>query len=230
VSCAPSSTSWRATDTSALESRAGEPALGPLGILGGTFNPPHLGHLAIALSALRELELQRVVLMPARIPPHKPVAADPGPLRRLEMCRLLLDGVDGLSTCALELEREGPSYTVDTLSAIAASHPDCDLTLIVGADIARTLPAWREPEKLLGLASVAVAERTGTGREQVRAALDTLDPPARIRFLDAPLLDVSSSLARDRAAAGEPLDDVVGAGVAGYIAEQGLYGAAGQVR
>ncbi len=175
-----------------------------------------------------ELALQRVVLMPARKPPHKQVAADPGRERRLAMCRLLVDDLDGVSTCSIELEREGASYTVDTLHAIAASHPAAELTLIVGADIARTLPSWREPEKLVGLARVAVAQRSGTGSEQVRQALAALGAPARVAFLDAPVLDVSSSLARERAAAGEPLDDVVGADVAAYIVEQRLYGAAGE--
>jgi len=204
------------------------PALTSLGILGGTFNPPHLGHLAIAQSALRELALQRVVLMPARTPPHKQVAEDPGSERRLAMCRLLVDGTDGLSACSMELEREGASYTVDTLDAIAASHPAAELTLIVGADIARTLPSWREPEKLLGLARLAVAPRSGAAREQVSQALGALDAPVRLRFLDAPVLDVSSSLVRERTAAGGPLADLVGARVAAFIGEQGLYGAAGE--
>jgi len=112
-----------------------------LGILGGTFNPPHLGHLAIARDALRELALDRVVLVPARMPPHKMVERDPGSAARLAMCRLLVAGVEGVSVCAHELERDGPSYTVDTLGAIHASDPDAELTFIVGADTAATLPS-----------------------------------------------------------------------------------------
>jgi nicotinate-nucleotide adenylyltransferase len=196
-----------------------------LGILGGTFNPPHLGHLAIARHALAELGLARVVLVPAGTPPHKAVADDPGPQRRLEMCRLLLDGVAGVSVCALELERDGPSYTVDTLRAIHASHPEAELTFIVGADIAGTLPAWREPEQLLELAELAVAARPGSDRDGVLDALASLGGDARVRFLDAPLLDASSSDVRERAGAGEPIEQLVGASVAGYIAEHGLYDA-----
>jgi nicotinate-nucleotide adenylyltransferase len=196
-----------------------------LGILGGTFNPPHLGHVAIARHALSELGLTRVALMPAGTPPHKPIAHDPGAKRRLEMCRLLLDDVDGVSVCALELERGGPSYTVDTLRAIHASHPEAELTFIVGADIASTLPAWHEPARLLELAELAVAARPGSDRDGVLGALAPLGEHARVRFLDAPLLDASSSSVRERAARGEPIEQLVGARVAGYIAEQGLYGA-----
>jgi nicotinate-nucleotide adenylyltransferase len=201
----------------------------PLGILGGTFNPPHLGHLAIARSALAELSLQRVALMPARIPPHKPVAEEPGCEHRLAMCRRLLESADGssheLSVCALELDRDGPSYTVDSLRAIHASHPEAELTFIVGADIASSLPAWREPAELLELADLAVAARSGTDREAVLGAVAPLGGRAAIRFLDAPVLDVSSSTVRARAAAGEPIDRLVGAAVAEYIERNGLYGA-----
>jgi nicotinate-nucleotide adenylyltransferase len=207
----------------------GAQELHSLGILGGTFNPPHLGHVAIARHALGELGLTRVVLMPAGTPPHKPVRDDPGPQRRVEMCRLLLDGIAGVSVCALELERDGPSYTVDTLRAIHASHPEVELTFIVGADIAGKLPAWREPAQLLGLAELAVAARPGSDRDGVLDALAPLGQQARVRFLDAPLLDASSSSVRERIARGQPIEQLVGPRVAGYIAEHGLYGAREQV-
>jgi nicotinate-nucleotide adenylyltransferase len=204
-------------------STAGLARGGSLGILGGTFNPPHLGHLAIAVHACSELSLERVVLMPARIPPHKTVERDPGGEHRLAMCRLLLQDELGLSVCALELERDGPSYTVDTLRAIHSSHPQAELTFIVGADIASTLPAWREPQELLELAGLAVAARPGSDRRGVLDALEPLGDPARVRFLDAPLLDISSSRARARVVAGEPIESLVGPAVASYIAEHELY-------
>jgi nicotinate-nucleotide adenylyltransferase len=196
-----------------------------LGILGGTFNPPHLGHLAIARHAHSELGLARVVLMPAGAPPHKPIAQDPGAERRLEMCRLLVEGVEGVCVSALELERDGPSYTVDTLRAVHESHPEAELTFIVGADIASTVPAWHEAPRLLGLAELAVAARPGSDRRGVLDALAPLGGSARVRFLDAPLVDASSSSARERAAAGEPIEQLVGPRVARYMAEHGLYGA-----
>jgi nicotinate-nucleotide adenylyltransferase len=201
-----------------------------IGILGGTFNPPHLGHLALARCALRELEVERVVLMPAYGAPHKPAAEDPGAEHRLRMCRLAVGEQedDGLACCALEVERAGPSYTVDTLRAMRASRPDDEPTFIVGADTARTLPSWREPEELLKLAGLAVAEREGAGRADVLAALAGL--PSRsdggsssVRFLKMPTVPVSSSLVRERVASGEPIAELVAPAVAGYIVENGLY-------
>jgi nicotinate-nucleotide adenylyltransferase len=170
--------------------------------------------------------------MPAHTPPHKPTEEDPGPEHRLRMCRLSVTDTAGVSVCALEIERGGPSYTVDTLQAIHASHPGAQLTFIVGADTAGTLPAWREPAKLLGLAELAVAARDGYGR---RGVLDTVapllaagrpaasNPTAALKFLDMPAMEVSSSMARERVARGDPIEDLVGAAVASYIAEHGLY-------
>jgi nicotinate-nucleotide adenylyltransferase len=203
-----------------------------VGILGGTFNPPHLGHLALARSAREDLGLDRVVMMPAQRSPHKRAVDDPGAEHRLRMCRLSAERVDGISVCALEIERAGPSYTVDTLEAIHASHPDAQLTFIAGADTARTLPAWREPAKLLGLADLAVAARGSAGR---RGVLDAVAPlftarPApggrrssAVRFLQMGAVEVSSSMVRERVARGEPIEHLVGSAVAGYIAEHDLY-------
>jgi nicotinate-nucleotide adenylyltransferase len=208
-----------------------------VGILGGTFNPPHIGHLALARCALCELEVERVVLMPAREAPHKPVGEDPSAEHRLRMCRLAVTGVEGLTTCALEVERVGPSYTVDTLRAMHARHGDIQLTFIVGADAARTLPSWREPGELLKLASLAVAEREGAGRDDVLRAVaaarsapatavesaDETEPATGVSFLEMGTVPVSSSLVRERVALGESVEELVGEAVAGYIAEHGLY-------
>jgi nicotinate-nucleotide adenylyltransferase len=205
-----------------------------VGILGGTFNPPHIGHLALARGAIEELGLERVLLMPARVPPHKPPGEDPGPEHRLQMCRQLAEGIPGVSACAFELGRDGPSYTVNTLRAIHASHPDARLTFLVGADTAATLPTWREPEALMGLAELAVAARGSAGRKAVVDALAPLlearQPPqpgrsanGRVKFLGMPAVEASSSTARERVARGEPIDGLVGPGVARYIDEHGLY-------
>jgi nicotinate-nucleotide adenylyltransferase len=208
------------TDTSAPE----EPVVAgarSIGILGGTFNPPHRGHLALATHARAELALDRVLLMPAYSAPHKGEEGDPGPQRRLEMCRLAIGEETGLEACGLEIERGGPSYTVDTLRAIHASRPEADLTFIVGADMARTLPAWREPRALVELAGLAVAEREDAGREDVLRALGSLG--ARVRFLEMPLLEISSSIVREHVSAGESIEELVEPAVAEYIAAHGLY-------
>ncbi len=204
-----------------------------LGILGGTFNPPHLGHLAIARAALAELALDRVLLMPARVAPNKRDEDDPGAEHRLAMCQLAVEDAAGRAACALELERDGPSYTVDTLSAIHASSPEARLTFILGADTACTLPSWREPRRILELARLAVATRSGSPRRRVLEALAGLsedgEPPAspEVRFLEIPPIEVSSSQVRALVAAGEPVDQLVGGRVADYIAREGLYRSVG---
>jgi nicotinate-nucleotide adenylyltransferase len=194
-----------------------------MGILGGTFNPPHVGHLALARHARVQLGLQTVVLVPANRSPFKPDARDPGPEHRLAMCRALVRDTNGVGVCARELDRGGISYTVDTLSELHAAHPNDSLTLIVGADTACTLPRWREPQTLLELARLAVAERRGTTREQVLDSVRAIDPDAEASFLTLPPIDVSSSECRRLAAAGEPIARLTGEGVAAYVAEHGLY-------
>jgi nicotinate-nucleotide adenylyltransferase len=204
---------------------AASPGARALGILGGTFNPPHLGHIALARHALDELALERVLLVPANISPHKADAArpsaaqDPGPEHRLRMCQLAVEDVEGLGVCEIELERGGLSYTVDTLNSIHASDPDAALTLIVGADTASTISSWRDPQQLLELAQLAVAARAGAAHERL---LDSLEG-ARARFLEMPAIAVSSSLVRERVARGEAIEALVGAPVAGYIEANGLY-------
>ncbi len=204
-----------------------------LGILGGTFNPPHLGHVEVARHARDELGLQLVLLMPALIAPHKSSEEDPGGEHRLRMCRLAVEEAAGISVCALEVERGGPSYTVDTLKAIRSRHPNAGLTFIAGADTAGTLPEWREPGRLLELADLAVAAREGSDRQ---AVLDTVAPliavgesvasghsSVRVRFLDMPIIKTSSSTVRQRVERGQPIEELVGGAVASYIAENGLY-------
>jgi nicotinate-nucleotide adenylyltransferase len=212
------------TDTSALES---------LGILGGTFNPPHLGHLAVARHARDELGLERVLLVPAHTSPFKAAGngardargvGDPGPQHRLAMCRLSVAGEDALGVSPIEVERGGLSYTVDTLRSIHAEHPNAELTFIVGADTASTLGSWREPVELLALAQLAVAARAGSARQHVLDAVAAIDGGAAdVRFLEMPAIDVSSSMARRRVECGEAVDDLVGPPVAAYIAEHQLY-------
>ena len=142
-----------------------------IGILGGTFNPPHLGHLICAQEAYLQLGLDRVTLIPARIPPHKSVEDEPGAEHRLELCRLAIRGDERFQVSDLEIGRDGPSYTVDTLEELHSSSQDHELFLIVGGDIAAGLPNWHEPERVLSLATLAVARRRGTSRTEVDSAL-----------------------------------------------------------
>lgn len=194
-----------------------------IGILGGTFNPPHLGHRALALAALDELRLERALIVPARLSPFKTAAEDPSAEHRLRMCELAFGGTPKLEVCTLELERPGPSYTVDTLRSIRATDPDAQLVLVAGADAARSLPGWHDPRGLLRLADVAVAGRDDIECEAVEEALRSIGGEDRHTFLHMPAIQISSSQVRARVADGQPVDDLVGKQVACYIAEHGLY-------
>ena len=195
-----------------------------IGILGGSFNPPHLAHLVCASEAVAQLGLDRVLLTPVASPPHKDAEQDPGPRERLELCRLAIDGDERLGVCDLEVLRGGPSYTIDTLRELHERTPEDHLTFIVGGDIALGLPSWHEPEAVLGLARLAVAERSGAGREDVVALLGERfpDAPPPLVF-DMPRMDISSSLIRGRIAAERPIRYLVPDPVAEHIARRKLY-------
>jgi nicotinate-nucleotide adenylyltransferase len=193
------------------------------GILGGTFNPPHIGHLVMVVEALDQLDLDRVLLMPVAHPPHKEAPADPGADVRLELCRLATAGEDRVEVSDLEIERGGASYTVDTLRALHERDPEHALTFIVGGDMAYSLPTWREPEAILGLARLAVAERDGLRREDIAERLAPLHSGDRVVFFDMPRIDLSSSAVRDRVAAGRPIRYLVPDPVVDAIHARSLY-------
>jgi nicotinate-nucleotide adenylyltransferase len=201
---------------------AGHP-VARIGILGGTFNPPHVGHLVCAQEALVQLGLERVVLMPVAVPPHKEAPEDPGAEHRLEMCRLAVAKDDRFAVSRLELDRAGPSYTVDTLRAIHATAPADELTFIVGGDMAYSLPTWREPEAVLSLAELAVAERGEVRRGDIAERLAPLGAADRLSFFDMPRIDISSSDIRRRVREGRPIRYVVPEDVVRYIGSHGLY-------
>ncbi|MFL5861400.1 MAG: nicotinate-nucleotide adenylyltransferase [Solirubrobacteraceae bacterium] len=200
-----------------------------IGILGGTFNPPHLAHLVCAQEAHRELGLDRVMFIPAAIPPHKPVEGEPGAQHRLELCRLAIGDDDRFAVSDLELRRAGPSYTVDTLKELSSRSTTNELFLILGGDIAAGLPEWREPERVLELATVAIARRRGTARGTVQRALDQLKGGDRARFFAMPRIGISSTMVRRRIQAGQPIRYFVPDGVMHYIETHGLYRAAGGI-
>jgi nicotinate-nucleotide adenylyltransferase len=195
-----------------------------VGILGGTFNPPHVAHLLCASEARWQLGLERVLLIPAGLPPHKQVADEPGVEHRLEMCRIAAaPHADWLEVSEIEVRRDGPSYTIDTLREFHASQPGDELTFIVGGDMAWSLPAWREPEAILELARVAVAERAGARREEVREQLAGLRGVEKVSYIEVPRMDVSSAALRRRVRAGQPITFLVPDGVGDYIEERRLY-------
>jgi nicotinate-nucleotide adenylyltransferase len=195
-----------------------------LGLLGGTFNPPHIGHLVCASQAVAALELDRVLLVPVHEPPHKGIEADPGVEHRVELCRLAVAGDERLGVSLVDAEVPGPSFTVDTLSRLHDRCPGDQLTFIVGGDMAFALPTWREPAAILELADLGVAEREGVRRADIADRLSDLGTE-NVRFFDMPRIDVSSSLVRRLVAAGRPIRYLVPDAVAEAIAQNGWYAA-----
>ncbi len=195
-----------------------------IGILGGSFNPPHLAHLLCASEAVEQLGLDRVLLTPVARPPHKDAERDPGARERLQLCRLAVAGDARLDVCDLEVLRGGPSYTVDTLRQLHERTPEDDLTFIVGGDIALGLPSWHEADAVLGLARLAVAERSGAGRKDVAERLSEhfAQAPEPL-FFDMPRLDISSSQVRRRIAQDRCIRYLVPDPVAEHIARRKLY-------
>jgi nicotinate-nucleotide adenylyltransferase len=197
-----------------------------VGILGGAFNPPHVGHLVCAQEALVQLELEKVVFMPVGQAPHRELQDDPGADARLEMVELAVGDDARFATSRAELDRPGPSYTVDTLRDLGAKAPDDELFLILGGDQAAALPGWHEPEEVLSLATVAVVERTNWSRNAIGIKVGRLRGAERIRYLDMPIMQVSSSAIRRRVSEGLPIRYLVPDKVANHIGAKGLYGAA----
>lgn len=194
-----------------------------VGILGGAFNPPHLGHLWLAQEAHARLGLDRVLLVPFGQAPHRVLEADPGRDERLQLARLAVGGDERLGVSSIEVDRPGPSYMADTLRLLRETTPDADPTLILGADQAMQLRTWHDPERVLELARLAVADREGVDRDDVAAALDGLAGADAIDGFALPRIEISSTLVRERAAAGLPIRYLVPDAVADRIERQGLY-------
>jgi nicotinate-nucleotide adenylyltransferase len=194
-----------------------------IGVLGSAFNPPHLGHLALAQEALWQLGLEEVVLVPTGHAPHKRIADDPGREARMEMTRLAAADDSRFSISPLEVEREGPSYTYETLAALAEERPDRKLVFVMGADAAIGLESWREPERVVELASLAVARRAGVSDPEVATVMRSLGCEERTTMLEMPQFGVSSSAVRERAMQGKPLRYLVPDAVAAFIEEKGIY-------
>jgi len=196
-----------------------------IGLLGGTFNPPHIGHLVCAQEAWAQLGLDRVLLLPVFTPPHKEADGDPGVAVRMALCEAAVAGDERLGVSRAEVDVPGRSYTVDTLNRLHDACPEDQLTFIVGGDMAASLPSWREPQAILELCTIGAAARDGVGRDELLERLDTELPGAadRLRFFDMPRIDVSSTMIRRRVAAGEPVRYLVPDAVAAQIEREGLY-------
>lgn len=192
-----------------------------IGMMGGTFDPIHVGHLVIAEEAREALSLVRILFVPAARPPHKP-ASEVTPVEdRLAMVELAIAGNPAFELSRVEVDRAGPSYTVDTVEQLAADH---DVTVILSAETFRDLPTWHEPDRLFAAARVAVVPREGYPAPDPGWLAATFPGREdRVMYLDAPHLGVSSTAIRARVAAGRSIRYLVPAAVEAYIADNTLY-------
>ena len=195
-----------------------------VGVLGGSFDPVHVGHLIVADVLLHTLKLQRVLFLPAGQPPHKPTQMLAPDADRLAMLRLALADAPGLEISTVDLDREGPSYTVDSLRILRAqAPPDCELYFLIGQDSLRDFPHWHAPNEIARLARLGVALRPGV--DATIAAVNAAVPATRgrIELVPVPLIGVASSTLRTAIGAGGSYRFQVPPAVADYIAERGLY-------
>lgn len=196
-----------------------------IGILGGSFDPVHYGHLLIAESAREQLSLDQVRFTPAGDPPHKPGQPLTEPRRRLEMLELAISGCEKFTVDPRELHRKGPSFTVDTLHELRAEAPNDEFYFLLGADSLRDLLTWREPRTIAELATLAVCNRPGVAapdRNQIRQWVGP-EIADRVVLVDMPGVDLSATELRDRAASGRSLRFLTPRAVEAYIQQHGLY-------
>ena len=196
-----------------------------IGIYGGTYNPPHIGHLRAAEYAIEALGLDRLLLIPTGVSPHKEMAAGASAADRLELLRLSAGSIAKAEVSDIEIRREGRSYTVDTLRAIKAENPDSELYLLMGTDMFTSFMTWREPETIMELATLSVFCRGEKGErvkiEAQKLSLESLG--ARVELVENPVTAISSTDLRRMLIFG-CADPFLMPGVGDYIREKGLYG------
>ena len=195
-----------------------------IGVFGGTFDPPHVGHLVLADEARADCELTKVLWVVTAEPPHKPDRPIIPVEHRLKMAELAIQRDPGFEISRLEVDRPGPHYTVDTLAELAETTPDDKRVYIMGKDSLRDLPTWHQPERFIELCDAIVV----LNRPDVEADLELLEGQLpglgeKVHFLDVPLIDIASRDIRRRVAGGQPYRYLVPRLVADYIAEQNLY-------
>lgn len=195
-----------------------------LGVFGSAFNPPHLAHLVFLEEARWQLDLDRVLVVPTGVPYHKESNGGPGPAARLQLASAAFGTQEGVEVSDIEVRRPGPSYTYETLEQIADRDEKTEIVLLMGADAARGFSEWQRPGRILKLARLGIAARSGVSREQVLTGVEDLKAADRIDFFDMPRVDISSSLIRHRIEEGRPFVHLVPAAVAQMIENEDMYG------
>ena len=189
-----------------------------LGVFGGTFDPVHNGHLAAAVNVRSALRLDRVLMIPAGAPWQKQDRFVAPAADRLAMLTAAVDGVDGLEVSRVEVDRDGPTYTADTIEELRARHPDAELFLILGADAAADIKTWDRVDVLERETALVVVTRAGTPESTALSRTW-----GRVHHVQIPALEISSSDLRRRAASDEPLDGLMPAAAIRCLRERGLY-------
>jgi nicotinate-nucleotide adenylyltransferase len=198
-----------------------------LGILGGTFDPPHYAHLILAQHAYEELNLTRVLFVPAGVPPHKTNTRTPVD-DRITMLKMAIEGNDHFELSRVEVDRPGPHYTIDTVRIIQRQNPDAELFFIMGGDVYRDLPNWDRPQEMFATCKLAVAvmRRPGFGNPDLRLDMHNNvipDLAENALLLSSPLVEFSSTDIVDRLAQGRSIRYMVPDDILEYIFSHGLY-------
>jgi nicotinate-nucleotide adenylyltransferase len=194
-----------------------------IGVLGGAFNPPHIGHMVLAQEALVQLGLETVLFMPMGRAPHREIADDPGADVRFELAEAAVAGDARFEVSRLEVDRDGPSYTVETLERLAEERPGDEIVWILGGDQAGNLRSWHEPERVLELATIAATERGAWRQAGIFVEASHLRNSGRLVFFEMPPIGLSSTLVRRRIARGQPIAYMVPDAVAQAIESRELY-------
>ena len=198
-----------------------------LGILGGSFDPVHYGHLLLAEACREQCELDRVLLIPAAVSPHKQGQQRTPSKDRVQMLRLAIGGHERFSVSTIEIDRGGVSYTVETLAALAEKHPDSVFFFLMGADSLNELPTWREPKRLCALATPVVVRRAEAPEPDFGALSEIVDDERlgeiRRHQVEMPIIELSSTDIRERVSAGKSIRYQTPRAVEKYIETHGLY-------
>ncbi|MFP4135630.1 MAG: nicotinate-nucleotide adenylyltransferase [Candidatus Acetothermia bacterium] len=189
-----------------------------VGLFGGTFDPIHRAHLEVARQALLQMDLDKVVLIPSKHPPHKDEKGLTGAEARYRMVELAVEDRENMEVSSVEIEREGPSYTVDTLEEMSSIYDE--IMFVVGADNLINIKTWKNPEELLETCPFVVAPRGGVLEDDFE---DEIFKDKDIRFLDMSEISLSSTEVRERIAGGQSVEGLVPDKVLDYIVEKGLY-------
>lgn len=197
-----------------------------VGILGGTFDPIHYAHLILAEQAMEQFELDSVLIMPSAVPPHKDNQEVTSAFHRSRMVQLAIEDNSHLKYSSFELERQGPTYTSDTLMLLAKEHPECEYFFILGADSLFYLDKWHKPEQILSNAVILAAVRGDAEKKDLEKQIKILKkryPVCQIEILDTPHIEISSTMIRENVSQGKTIKYYVPKDVEKYIYQQKLY-------